>query len=406
VELLPVSRGWAWLSRAPAGRLLPVSLAGVAGDTAGAHRGRHRSAQGRVHHGLNVGADSLLQEALTIQREWYGEEHPDVAVTFEELSRLAQGFGDWHAVEAPHQRALEIWQATLGPEADEMVAALLRMRQIKALRGDYPAADSLTRAAIAIRERRLGPDHPATIYATLFLGDQLLAYMGEYEEAAAIHSHAVTALGAVWGDEHPRLTHARNSLAAALIGLGRFDEAVALHRKQLALAERLQGPTHPAAVNAMYRLGENLILAGEFEEGATFFRRGLAIDLDLNGPHGGSVIAASRVLGRMLIEAEKFAAAESVLVPVLEFDIANGPLTTMAALTQQTMGRLYFRQGDHERAEPYYRSASDIMDYRMREGSLLAAHRRVQALYLEMAQFYSDWGREETANRYRELLGE
>jgi len=68
------------------------------------------------------------------------------------------------------------------------------------------------------------------------------------------------------------------------------------------------------------------------------------------------------------------------------------------------MGRLYFRQGDYDRAEPYYGSASGILDYRLAEGSMVATHIRAQDLYQEMVQFYTDWGREATADRYREMV--
>ncbi len=348
--------------------------------------------------------DSLLKEALAIQRRWYGESHPVVARTYDAFSRQAQAKEQWPEIVDYQRRSVEILRATLGPDADELVPALLRMGSVIAFWGDYVAADSLLREAIAIREQRLGPNHPATLLTTLHLADFLLDHLLDFEESASIYGHVYIELSRVWGENNLRLTHAQNGYAAALAKLGRYEEALELNRFGLALAERLRGHTDAVTIEALYQLGDNLGLAGQFEESEALLRRALALTTERSGPHSAAVLVNSIGLGRILINAQRFPAAESLLVPVLESHINAGPSTRWTAAAYQHVGRLYARQGDYARAAPYYRSALDIMDLHIEQGSLLPRHRWMQDLYREMVQFYDDWGRAEEADRYRAMV--
>ena len=93
--------------------------------------------------------------------------------------------GDYAKAEPLYQRALKIWEKTVGPEHPNTALSLndLALSYDKKM-GDYAQAEPLNQRALKIDEKSLGPEHPYTATSLNALA-LLYADIGEPEEAFA-----------------------------------------------------------------------------------------------------------------------------------------------------------------------------------------------------------------------------
>jgi len=343
----------------------------------------------------------LYHEALAILMEWYGTQHEDIARTYTELSKHAQGVGDWKAVEAYQRQAILSWPSThtIGP--DSIAFGLIRMGEIKSFMGDYRAADSLYRKAIAEQERAFGPHHPTPAYSSLYLGD-LYVMLSQPERAEEIFRRALVRLEAAWGDDNLSLLFVWNSLADALAAQGQYDDAIKFKLKGLELTRRQRGP------NAIYlqalQVAATLATAGRYEESDSLFRLGTAFLERTYGPNAENTRSKKLAYVDMLVKANRMEEAESLLVPLLSFGVEHTPTTRRVALTHYQLGRIFVSRGDFEAGEHHLHAAADIIDQRLQERTLLPTHVDVQVIYRELIDLYETWGLPDSADRYRQVL--
>ena len=75
---------------------------------------------------------------------------------------MLESKGDYAAAEPLYRRALAIAEKTLGPDHPNTAMSLDNLAGLLASKGDYAAAEPLYRRALGIAEKALGPDHPTT----------------------------------------------------------------------------------------------------------------------------------------------------------------------------------------------------------------------------------------------------
>ena len=165
-----------------------ADAAGLADPTA-----RLLNALAVLYHsqGQYAQAEPLCQRALAIWEKTLGSDHPDVATSLNNLAALYRTQGQYAQTEPLSQRALAIWEKTLGPDHPDVALSLNNLAELHRTQGRYAQAELLYRRALAIWERALGPEHPnvATCLENMAV---LYRESGreEEEEAAALKKRA------------------------------------------------------------------------------------------------------------------------------------------------------------------------------------------------------------------------
>ena len=147
-------------------------------------------------------AEPLYRRSLAIKEKAFGPEHPDVALSLNNLALLYDAQGNYAEAELLYRRALTINEKTLGPEHPDVATNLNNLAWLYHNQGDYAEAEALYRLqgdlvdadtlyvqALSIFEGTLGPEHP--IVATLL--DRyviLLREAGRTEEAHSVEARA------------------------------------------------------------------------------------------------------------------------------------------------------------------------------------------------------------------------
>src|ERR1035441_1796904 len=106
------------------------------------------------------------QQAIPIARQLLkmceavlGPEHPDTAMSLNNLAELYRAMGDYAKAEPLYQRASKSYEKAFGPDHPNTAACLNNLGLFYQAVGNYAKAEPLFQRALSIREKALGPEH-------------------------------------------------------------------------------------------------------------------------------------------------------------------------------------------------------------------------------------------------------
>ena len=102
----------------------------------------------------------MYERALAISERAQGPNHPDVAVSLNNLTSVLGKTGAYAEARALSERALAIQEKALGPEHPGVALSLNNLAAVLVGTGAYAEARALSERALAIQEKALGPEHP------------------------------------------------------------------------------------------------------------------------------------------------------------------------------------------------------------------------------------------------------
>jgi tetratricopeptide (TPR) repeat protein len=189
-------------------------------------------------------ASTALAEALRIRERLLAPEHPDVAVSLNNLALLLHDTNRPSEAEPLFRRALAIDEKSYGPDHPHVANDLNSLAELLRDTNRLSGAEPLFRRALAIYEKSYGPDHPevAIVLGNLAL---LLQDTNRLSEAEPLFRRALAIDEKSYGPDHPTVATDLNNLALLLHDTNRLSEAEPLYRRALAIAEKSYGPDHP-----------------------------------------------------------------------------------------------------------------------------------------------------------------
>jgi tetratricopeptide (TPR) repeat protein len=171
--------------------LMTVTAAAMArGDERAANLasevGYHLNALGQYHQAMDY-----YHRALAIDARLSGPDHPDIAISLNNLAELSLSIGDTAAARPYYERALAIQEKALGPDHPETAISLNNLATVLEKLGEDQAARLLYERALAVHEKTLGEDHPHTATSLNNLAG-LLRIMGDTEAAQLLSERVRT----------------------------------------------------------------------------------------------------------------------------------------------------------------------------------------------------------------------
>ena len=98
--------------------------------------------------------------SLAIREKALGPDHPDVALSLNNLAALYNDQGRYADAEPLLQALTGDREKALGPDHPDVAASLNNLAELYRAQGRYADAEPLYKRSLAIREKALGPDHP------------------------------------------------------------------------------------------------------------------------------------------------------------------------------------------------------------------------------------------------------
>jgi len=336
-----------------------------------------------------AGAEVLLRRAYAILQKAQGANDPDTATTLSNLGRVLDAQGKLGADAAlasgqqarPGQTPSSSRPAQAGQRGGGDTPEQLAARaDALAAQGQYGEAETLHDRALAIYEKTLGPDNPLTATGWSNLGN--VRYLqGKLAAAEEAHRRALAIREKVLGRDHPDTATSLNNLANVLLEQGKdvrtsgaeqlaqrrlgqvqvFSEVEGMYRRALSIQERALGPDHPAVANTLNNLSAFLDQAGRSAEAEGLQRRALAILEKRVGPLHPDTAATLTTLALSLDRQGKVVESEQVYLRAVDTSRKAGNPRTLL-LNDSRLGFALAKRGRYREALPYYREAVETLD--------------------------------------------
>jgi serine/threonine-protein kinase len=305
--------------------------------------------------GKNDHAKSLLERALGIRRQLYGENHPDYVTTLSNLAdavdltdkpeqvvalhrqvldarRRLSGDNDpktidarWAFAQAVHRSGdskgaapiFDGWLAAIArlprSETPERAAQLSVAAGFLQQRGDLDRAERLLREALAIRRAVYGERHHLVAQS---IGDLGFFYEANHRHdlAEPLLRQAVEMLRPIYPEGSPLVAEALGSLATVLEHMGRYADALPATREVLSLDRRFFGDSSLVVATAELNVSTALSGTGAYAEAESVARDAIAKIRARLGDKSAMVIVANVTLANALRGQGRFAEAEPLLL--------------------------------------------------------------------------------------------
>jgi len=192
-------------------------------------------------------------KCLLAARERFGDEHPSVATSLNNLAFLYDSQGRYSEAEPLYIEALVMRKRLLGDEHPDVANSLNNLAALYDSQGRYSDAEPLYIEALAMTKRLLGDEHPDVANSLNNLAF-LYRSQGRYSDAEPLYIEALAMRKRLLGDEHPSVATSLNNLAGLYDSQGRYSEAEPLYAEALAIFEQRLGANHPNTITVRNNL--------------------------------------------------------------------------------------------------------------------------------------------------------
>ncbi len=213
-------------------------------------------------------ADSLNRRVLEMDRQIYGNRHPNVGEDLINLGALQFQLGHYPEAEHYQRQALDIIQSFFGKDHPETASVMTALGRALVPQGRLDEAGDMLRQALAIQERVYGPVHPRVAAALAEIG-KVEQQRGKLDEAEADFRRMADIYRTVYHGKHYYIGNALSNLAGVALERKKYDEAERLVRESLQMYAQTLPADHQLVGISRIRLGRIFLRQKRYAEAET-----------------------------------------------------------------------------------------------------------------------------------------
>ena len=310
-------------------------------------------------------AEAMHRQALKLARQVYGQEHPEVATSLDNVSTVLYRQGKLAEAVALERQVLAMRTKLLGRNHAQVAMSLINLAAFLQADGKLAEAEAVSREALAANRKLYASDHELVTTALNNLGC-LLCQEGKLPEAEAIFREVLAVKRKSLGNDHPDVATLLNNLGKILADEDKLAEAEATFREALALRKKLLGDAHPDVAQTLDSLAGVAQDRGNLGEAEATYRQALAIRKKSLGNEHPDVAMALNNLANVLEWEDKLADAEALQREALAMQRKLlGTEHPDVASSLCNLGRILRKQKRPAEAEPLLREALAIQRKRL-----------------------------------------
>ena len=207
----------------------------------------------------------LQNEALEIQRDLHGEQHPDYVAVLNNLGNTYWRLEDFDKAEEVMLENIELTRQIYGEDAIPHVRAYFNYAAMISQRDRTKEAIELIQKGLPIYREKYGADHPRYAYTLENLADNYNT-LGDYARAEEYFNAAMEILAAKFGADHLEVAITRSRLGNMLIRIERYEEALSELEPTVATMSKSLGESHNRTTFARQQLGKAYYALGRVDE--------------------------------------------------------------------------------------------------------------------------------------------
>ena len=300
------------------------------------------------------------EQALAIKLTTLGDQHPSTATTYSNLGNAYLYKGEYDKAIEYLEQALKIWLSTLGKQHRDTALSYNRLGEAYLYKGEYDKAIGYFEQALKIWLSTLGDQHPDTAKSYNNLGNAY-SNKGEYNQATAYHEKALQIQLATLGDQHPDTANTYNSLGSACRHKGKYDKAIGYHEQALAIHLASLGEQHPNTANSYNSLGSACRHKGKYDKAIEYHEQALSIRLAILGDQHPHTATSYNNLGNAYNSKKEYDKAIEYFKQALAIELATlGEQHPSIASSYNNLGLAYKSKGAYDKAIEYHEQALAI----------------------------------------------
>ena len=310
------------------------------------------------HMGQYEKAEPLVRQSLEIQKRMLGEDHPDYALSLDNLASLYNNMGQYEKAEPLRRQSLEIRKRVLGEAHPLYAMSLNNLASLYEDMGQYEKAEPLYKQALEIQKRVKDlPDYAMSLnnLASVYV------HMGQYENAEPLYMQALEIRKRVLGEDHPDYATSLNNLAELYEDMGQYEKAEPLYKQSLEIRKRVLGEDHPDYAGSLNNLAALYYDMGQYEKAESLYKQALEIQKRVSGEDHPDYATSLNNLASLYEDMGQYEKAEPLVRQSLEIrKRVLGEDHLDYATSLNNLAELYYHKGQYEKAEPLLRQALEI----------------------------------------------
>ncbi|KAK3374696.1 hypothetical protein B0H63DRAFT_452540 [Podospora didyma] len=210
-------------------------------------------------------AERFQLEAVELQEEVLGSDHPDTLTSIGNLASTYLYQGRWEAAEKLGVQVMEIRKTKLGADHPSTLTSMANLASTYRSQGRWEEAEKLEVQVMEMSKTKLGADHPSTLTSMANLASTYL-YQGRWEEAEKLGVQVMEIRKTKLGADHPDTLTSISNLASTYLYQGRWEEAEKLGVQVMEIRKTKLGADHPSTLTSMANLASTYLYQGRWEE--------------------------------------------------------------------------------------------------------------------------------------------
>ena len=218
-------------------------------------------------------AETLLNEALTIQKTKIGELHRDYLVTLANLGLLYKSTFQYEKAEKFYQSVIEKQKKISGEDHPDYAISLSSLATLYGNMGNISKAEQYQLQSLNITRKVMGNDHPDVAITLTSLG-VMYHNTGRYKKAESFYLEALDLKKMVMGENHPSYANTLTNLAYLYFDKKDFEKAQQYFEKaQQIRQENLIKTFSVLSESEKMILGEENIAAADFANSLIYINK-------------------------------------------------------------------------------------------------------------------------------------
>ena len=227
-------------------------------------------------------AKELHKKALAISTNVFGEDHPNVATSYNNLASVYYRLAEYNKAKELHEKALIIRTNNFGEDHADVAKSYSTLAPVYYSMGEYNQAKEPHKKALMIRKKIFGEDHVnvAISYSTLA---PVHFTIGEYNQAKDLHEKALMIYKKNFDEDHAHVATSLNNLALVNSTLGEYNKAKELQEKALMIRKKVFGEDHANVATSYSNLASVYSRLGEYNQAKELNEKALVISKKIFG---------------------------------------------------------------------------------------------------------------------------
>ena len=192
--------------------------------------------------------------SIEIIKKLFGEEHPDYALSINNIGSIYESMGDNQNALKYYLQAMKIRKKALGEKNPNYSSSLNNVANAYSNIGDNENALKYYTEALKIKEVTLGKEHPE--YAAILNNiGTMYNEMNDAQNALKYFTQAIEIRKKILGEEHPQYASSLLNIAHAYKIAGDYQNALKYQTQAMETLKKVFGNTHPIYASSLSDLG-------------------------------------------------------------------------------------------------------------------------------------------------------